>query len=211
MKQPPTRHLLCWSELKLAVFFSVVIVLVVFTIFFSNVVYSIFQKNIPLIITISDVGGLKTGAPVWLQGVTVGSVQRIDVLSENQVVYITIGKKYQPFLYKNTSAEIKAVGLLGSKYVELNRGTQSSGKIEPNQKIDGKLVDPLENINLSLTKTVSKLSTLLDSINNGSGTAGMLVNDTTLASELKTTTYNLRVLFEEMKKNPKKFFNVKVF
>jgi phospholipid/cholesterol/gamma-HCH transport system substrate-binding protein len=211
MKQPPTRHMLSWSELKLAIFFSVVIVLVVFTIFFSNIVYSIFQKNIPLTITISDVGGLKTGAPVWLKGVTVGSVQRIDVLSENQVVYITIGEKYQPFLYKDAFAEVKAVGLLGSKYVELNRGTESSGAIEPNQKIDGRLVDPLASMDQNLTKTVERLSILIDSINRGSGTASMLVNDTLLASDLRSTTFNLKVLFEEMRKNPKKFFNVKVF
>lgn len=211
MKKPPTRHILSWSELKLAVFFSVVIVLVAFTIFFSNIVYSIFQKNFPLTVVIPDVGGLKTGAPVWLKGVTVGSVQRIDVLSDNQVVYINIGTKYQPFLYKDASAEVKAVGLLGSKYVELNRGTESSGAIMPNQKIDGKLVDPLASMDQNLTKTVARLSILIDSINNGSGTAGMLVNDTTLSSELKIATYNLRVLFEEMRKNPKKFFNVKVF
>jgi phospholipid/cholesterol/gamma-HCH transport system substrate-binding protein len=203
--------MLCWSELKMAIFFSVVIVLVVFTIFFSNLVYSIFQTNIPLMITISDVGGLKNGAPVWLQGVTVGSVQRIDVLSENQVVYITIGKKYQPFLNMNASAEIKAVGLLGSKYVELNRGTKSTGPIKPNQKIEGRLVDPLENMNQGLTRTVTRLSILLDSINNGKGSANMVVNDTSLASDLKSTTYNLQMLLEEMRKNPKKFFNVKVF
>jgi phospholipid/cholesterol/gamma-HCH transport system substrate-binding protein len=195
----------------MAIFFSVVIVLVVFTIFFSNLVYSIFQTNIPLMITISDVGGLKNGAPVWLQGVTVGSVQRIDVLSENQVVYITIGKKYQPFLNMNASAEIKAVGLLGSKYVELNRGTKSTGPIKPNQKIEGRLVDPLENMNQGLTRTVTRLSILLDSINNGKGSANMVVNDTSLASDLKSTTYNLQMLLEEMRKNPKKFFNVKVF
>jgi phospholipid/cholesterol/gamma-HCH transport system substrate-binding protein len=211
MKQPVTRHLLTWSELKLAVFFSVVIVLVVFTIFFSNVVYSIFQKTIPLTITIADVGGLKTGAPVWLQGVTVGSVQRIDVLSNNQVVYINVEKKYQPFLYQDAFAQVKAVGLLGSKYVELNRGTEKNGPIQPDQKINGKLVDPLASMSQSLTNTISQLSTLIDSINNGNGTAGVLVNDTSLATDVKGTTENLRSLFEEMRKNPKKFFNVKVF
>ena len=104
----PTRHILSWSELKLAVFFTVVIVLVVFAIFFSGLVTSIFRQHFSLTITISDVGGLKVGAPVWLQGVTVGKVSKIDVLSKSQVVVVEIDKKYQPFLYADAYAEVKA-------------------------------------------------------------------------------------------------------
>ena len=211
MNQPTTRHILSWAELKLAVFFSIIIVMVVFTIFFSNFVYSIFQETIPLKISISDVGGLKTGAPVWLQGVTVGSVQKIDVLSNSQVVYIKIAKKYQQFLYRNAFAQVKAVGLLGSKYVELNRGADTSGVIQPDQKIEGRLVDPLNSMDQNLNKTIARLSMLIDSINNGKGTAGTLVNDTNLASDLKSTTENVRSFTDEVRKNPKKVFNIKIF
>ncbi|HEX2957125.1 MAG TPA: MlaD family protein [Chitinispirillaceae bacterium] len=209
--QKSTRHILTWSELKLAVFISTVIVLVVFTIFFSGLVSALLSQNISLVITISDVGGLKVGAPVWLQGVTVGNVRKIDVLSKSQIIMVQINKKYQPFLYGDAHAEVKAVGLLGSKYVEIIRGTQSSGPIKPNQKIVGRLVDPLKSMDENLSSTIKRLSALIDSINRGEGTAGAIVNDSSLAADLKGTMENLRMLIEQMRKSPKEFFKVEIF
>ncbi len=210
MKEP-TRHILSWSELKLAVFITVVIVLVVFTIFFSGLVTSIFRQHFSLFITISDVGGLKVGAPVWLQGVTVGKVSRIDVLSKSQVVVVEIDKKYQPFLYEDAYAEVKAVGLLGSKYVELVRGTKDKGPVDVKKKIRGSLVDPLKTMDENLSRTIEQISVLINRINHGDGTAGALINDSTLAADIKGTMNNIRALIEEIRKNPKDFFKVEIF
>jgi len=207
----PARHILSWSELKLAVFITVVIVLVVFAIFFSGLVTSIFRQHFSLIITISDVGGLKVGAPVWLQGVTVGKVSKIDVLSKSQVIIVEIDKKYQPFLHADASAEVKAVGLLGSKYVELIRGNKDSGPINVAKKIDGRLVDPLKTMDENLSRTIEQISVLINRINHGNGTAGALINDSTLAADVKGTMNNLRALIEEIRKNPREFFKVEIF
>lgn len=209
--QKTTRHILSWSELRLAVFISVVIVLVVFTIFFSGLVTTILQRNIPITVTISDVGGLKIGAPVWLQGVTVGNVRKIDVLSNSQIIIIQVNKKYQSFLYADAHAEVKAVGLLGSKYVELIRGNEKNGLIKAGQSIDGMLVDPLKSMDENLTNTIKRLSVLIDSINHGNGTAGAIVNDSSLASDLKGTVENLRMLIKQIRENPKEFFKVEIF
>lgn len=207
----PSPRILSWAELKLAVFFSLIIVLVVFTIFFSGLVSTIFQQKITLFVTISDVGGLKVGAPVWLQGVTVGAVRKIDVLSKSQIITIEVNKKYKPFLFEDAHAEVKAVGLLGSKYVELVRGEPSSGSVKNGQKLEGKLVDPLKNIDENINSAIKQLSVLIEKINDGQGTAGSVVNDTALADDIKGTIYNLRALIEEIRKDPKKFFKVEIF
>lgn len=211
MQEKNTRHILSWSELRLAVFISFIVVLSVFSIFFSGVISTIFQQKFPLTITIENVAGLRVGAPVWLHGITVGSVQKIDISLNSEIIQISVNRKYQPYIYKNASAEIKAVGLLGSKYVELLRGNESTGQIQPNQKIQGTLIDPLKNIDENLTLSVKRISILLDSINNGKGSAGVLVNDTSLSADLKGAVANLRSLLEEIRKDPKKFFSVKVF
>ncbi len=207
----PARHILSWSELKLAVFISVVIVLVVFSIFFSGLVTSVFRQHFPLIITISDVGGLKVGAPVWLQGVTVGKVSKIDVLSKSQVILVEIDKKYQPFLYADAHAEVKAVGLLGSKYVEIIRGNKDSGPIDIVKKIEGRLIDPLKSMDENLSRTIEQISLLINRINHGDGTAGALINDSALAADVKATMNNIRALIEEIRKNPREFFKVEIF
>jgi phospholipid/cholesterol/gamma-HCH transport system substrate-binding protein len=211
MQNPPMRHILTWTELKLAIFMSIVILLVAVSIFFSELFSSLFQKKLPLSITTDNVGGLRIGAPVWLQGITVGTVNKIDFTSNSEIVYITIGKEYQQFLYKDASAEIKGVGLLGSKYVELIRGAPSSGTIKYDQNIKGELTDPLKNVDESLNTTIKNISSLVNNINKKQGVAGTLVNDTLLANDLKATAASFRALIEELQKNPKKFINVKIF
>lgn len=206
-----TKHIISWSELKLPIFVSIVILLVIFAISFSSLVQSVFQAKIPLSIKIEDVGGLRPGAPVWLQGIEIGSVQKVGFSTGHEVINIDINKKYQPFLYGNTSAQIKSVGLLGSKYVELMRGTESGGSLKPNQIIEGKLVDPLQNIDTSFTLAINRLSVLINNVNKGNGFANTLVKDSIFASDIKTSTATFKSILEEFKKNPKKFLNVKVF
>jgi phospholipid/cholesterol/gamma-HCH transport system substrate-binding protein len=211
MQNPPTPRILSWIELKLAVFISIVILLVVIAIFFSGLFTTIFQKKLPLSITIDNVGGLRIGAPVWLQGITVGTVNKIDFSSNSEIVHISIGREYKQFLYKDASAEIKAVGLLGSKYVELIRGSPANGPITYNQTINGQLTDPLKNMDDNLNATIKDISSLVYNINHKPGVMGTLVNDSLLAYDLKSTTASLRLLIEELQKNPKKFINVKIF
>lgn len=206
-----TRRILTWSELKLAVFISIVIALAVFSIFFSGLVGSIFKQQIDLIITIDNVGGLRPGAPVWLQGVEIGTVQKVGIRKASEYIDIRIGREFQPFLYHDSYAQIKAVGLLGSKYVELVRGKDSSRIIQPGQNIKGSLVDPLKDLNKDISIIVSHLSTLTRNIDSGNGVAGTLVQDTSLASNMKASVSTVRSLLEEFKKNPKKFINIKIF
>jgi phospholipid/cholesterol/gamma-HCH transport system substrate-binding protein len=206
-----TKHIISWSELKLAVFVSIIILLVIVTISFSSLVQTVFAARTPLSISIEDVGGLRPGAPVWLQGIEIGAVQEVSFASNHETINITIKREYQHFLYGNTSAQIKSVGLLGSKYVELIRGTESSGPLKPHQTISGTLVDPLQNIDTSLTTAINRLSVLVNNVNKGQGFANTLVKDSTFASDVKGSTATFRSILEEFKKNPKKYINIKIF
>jgi phospholipid/cholesterol/gamma-HCH transport system substrate-binding protein len=211
MQQHPKRHILSWSELRLAVFLSVVIALATFTIYFSGAVSELFQQKVKLKILIDEVGGLRLGAPVWVQGVTVGTVTGMEFVSKGIEIRISIGREYLPVIYKNASAEVKAVGLLGSKYVEIFRGKKESGPVSVNQVIKGELIDPLKNIDKNFSVTIKKLTSMMENITNGSGTIGELVNDTTLASDVKSTVSNVNKLIEEIRKNPKKFIKIELF
>jgi len=206
-----TKHIISWSEMKLAVFVSIIILLVIVTISFSSLVQTVFAAKTPLSIAIENVGGLRPGAPVWLQGIEIGSVQKVSFAPKHETIDITIKREYQKFLFGNTSAQIKSVGLLGSKYVELIRGSESSGPLKSHQTIKGTLVDPLQNIDTSLTTAINRLSLLVNNVNKGQGFANTLVKDSTFASDVKGTTATFRSILEEFKKNPKKFINIKIF
>jgi phospholipid/cholesterol/gamma-HCH transport system substrate-binding protein len=195
----------------LPVFLTFVLGLATFTIFFSGAISNLFQQKFNLVIRITEVGGLRVGAPVWMQGLTVGSVSGMDFNGKNILIRISIGNKYHQYLYKNAYAEVKAIGLLGSKYVELFRGTEDHGIIITEQTLRGQLVDPLRNIDENFNTTIKELSSTFNKITSGKGMTGTLVNDSSFSSEVEQTIVNINLLLEELRKNPRKFFKIQIF
>ncbi len=62
-----------------------------------------------------------------------------------------------------------------------------------------------------LREVLSKSSALFDSINNGNGTVGMLINDKTLYYNLLASSESLDRLLIDVKQNPKRYINVSAF
>lgn len=211
MQNPPKPRAVSWSQLMLPVFITFVLALATFTIFFSGAIGNLFQQKFNLTIRITEVGGLREGAPVWMQGLTVGSVSKMDFNGKNIFVQISIGNKYRQYLYKNAYAEVKAIGLLGSKYIELFRGTEDHGIIMPGQTLKGQLVDPLRNIDENFNTTIKELTSTFNKITNGKGMTGTLINDSTFSAEVEQTIVNVNMILEELRKNPRKFFKIQIF
>lgn len=83
---------------------------------FSNVqTYSVYAE-------FSDIGGLKTNAPVKASGVVVGRVESItlDPKSYQAKVAINMDSRYQ--FSSDVSAQILTSGLLGEQYIGLQQG-----------------------------------------------------------------------------------------
>jgi len=82
---------------------------------------------------------------------------------------------------------------------KLNRGEGTAGKL----LTDDALYKRLD----SLT---ARLDTVLQNLNNGQGTAGQLLHDKQLYENMNQTVGEMRALIAEIKKDPKKYLNVKV-
>jgi len=92
-----------------------------------------------------------------------------------------------------TSANIE--GLTG----RLNRGEGTAGKLLN----DDALYKRLDSM-------TARLDTVLQNLNNGQGTAGRLLHDQQLYENMNQTVTEIRALVAEIKKDPKKYLNVKV-
>ena len=57
---------------------------------------------------------------------------------------------------------------------------------------------------LSLEKTLTEFNTILEGINNGEGSAGLLVKEDSLYNNINETVATLQSILEEIKENPKK-------
>jgi phospholipid/cholesterol/gamma-HCH transport system substrate-binding protein len=63
----------------------------------------------------------------------------------------------------------------------------------------------------NLNNSLTKLNAILDSVQLGNGTAGMLIKDQKLYEEIANSADNLKLLLEDIKKNPKRYLTVKIF
>ena len=82
---------------------------------------------------------------------------------------------------------------------KLNKGEGTAGKLLN----DDALYKRLDSV-------TSRLDTVLQNLNDGQGTAGQLLHDKQLYENMNQTITEMRALITEIKKDPKKYLNVKV-
>jgi len=86
---------------------------------------------------------------------------------------------------------------------------QLSAKLNRNEGTVGKLLHD-EALYTRLDSMTGRLDTLVRQLNEGEGTAGQLLRDKRLYENMNQTASELRGLIEAIKKDPKKYLNVKV-
>ena len=69
----------------------------------------------------------------------------------------------------------------------------------------------ISNYKDNTNKTLEKTHQIMEKINNGEGTMGMLVNNDSLYLNLESLTAELGSLLKDLQENPKKYINVSVF
>jgi phospholipid/cholesterol/gamma-HCH transport system substrate-binding protein len=82
--------------------------------------------------------GVTTGNQVRLTGVVVGAVHEIEVPKkpgQDLKIYFDIERRYQHLLKADSKVEIKTIGLLGDKYLELSPGSADKPDLPANSEI----------------------------------------------------------------------------
>ncbi|MGC8852190.1 MAG: MlaD family protein [Hydrogenobacter sp.] len=80
-----------------------------------------------------DVGGLSKGAEVRVAGIKSGKVRSVELKDGKVEVVFEIDKDIQ--LYRNASAQIGTLGLMGDKYLSINPGDPSFGVLSEGSTI----------------------------------------------------------------------------
>jgi phospholipid/cholesterol/gamma-HCH transport system substrate-binding protein len=184
---------------------TMVLVIIFVTIFFWGGVIQIFAPRQPLIMQTTHVIGLRNGAPVWVLGVEVGRVERIELHNSSVMVEMSLLQKHLPFIHQDAVGQIVTMGLLGDKYVSIEPGSAKSPPIKSGSVIRGATVaevDQIMEVTLMAIKNVesfmARLENLLGTLQAGKGTLGLLLNDSTLYGALAQTATNLGTLSDSL-------------
>jgi phospholipid/cholesterol/gamma-HCH transport system substrate-binding protein len=184
-------------EVKVGLLILVAVIVLAVGVFVIGDKNNLFSRKNEYYIRFGSVSGLRAGSPVQLNGVDVGTVERV-VLPENprleQIdVWISVDRKYadrirggpqMPMsggLNAPTQARIKTLGLLGDKFIEITSGATeypvipSGGEIPAAQptNVDALLASG-EDVMDNVVEISASLSTILARMERGEGLLGEL-------------------------------------
>lgn len=187
-------------KIRLGIFVTAGIIIFMFAIFWIGRQKHLFNSTFTLYAQFKNVSGLQVGNNVRFSGINVGSVEQINIKTDTTVqVELTIDKNTQNFIKKDSRAIIGSEGLMGDKTVIISHGSSDLPRVTEGQLIASNEPTETDEILSSIKVTAENASVITEhlaevmkKINNGEGTLGRLLSDTTIASTLSRTITNLQ-------------------
>lgn len=194
-----------WASLRVGIVITVTLLIIFLVIVFSGGIQDLFKERTYLQIYISDVKGLRKGAPVRIAGVDVGEVKEIKLHKlYGTIVTISIDKEVLNYLRSDAKATVQTIGLLGDKYIEIYTG-ESSLPFKPSTGLQGyPQTEVREIINIAsstmskIESLISKLDDLVIKIDKAQGTIPKLLNDPSLYNNLNATVLELKSTIQDI-------------
>ena len=205
----PSQQEVRWSQLKVGVIVLVASVVLVTLLFLMTSAsgLGVFSHKLTITTYFENSAGLKEGAAVNLEGVTIGTVKSVTVVNSPDrkltpvKVVMKLDEKYASNLKKDSKASLTTVGVLGDTVVDIN----SQFAVGPPLQ-DGDELKTLETPSLtdvvkasqgtieSLNVILAKMNVIVDNLQSGKGSVGQLINNPDLYNKANATVDELLTL-----------------
>ena len=180
---PRTRSLR-WSELKLGVIGILAVSLATALIFAVGGQGGFFWQRYPLHSRFDDVGGLKTGAVVRLNGLEVGKVTRVEFTGTQVEVGMEVSRAVRHLITDGSEARMGTLSLLGEPIVEIRAGATGTPLPDDGYVRAGPATGIAELANTA-ARSVQEAGGLISDVRAGRGSVGRLFTDESLEREVR--------------------------
>lgn len=182
------------------IFIFVGIIILAITIFTLGGQKKTFVKSFAINAIFNNVSGLQTGGNIWFSGVKIGIVKKIKIYGDSKVlVTMSIENDLQSHIHTDSKAKIGSDGLIGNKIIIIYGGHPAQPQINKNGYLavesalnTDDILATLQNNNKNLLDITTDFKSISKKIDVGKGSIGILINDPTLANNLKTTVASLK-------------------
>jgi phospholipid/cholesterol/gamma-HCH transport system substrate-binding protein len=205
----PSQQEVRWSQLKVGVIVLVSTVVLVTLLFLmtSSSGLGILSRKLTITTFFENSAGLKTGAAVDLEGVTIGTVKAvtIDNSPERKLtpvkVVMKLDDKYSSSLKKDSKASLSTVGVLGDTVVDINSQFAVGPRLQDGDELKTTETPSLTDVVKasqgtieSLNVILAKMNVIVDNIQSGKGSVGQLINNPDLYNKADKTVDELLLL-----------------
>ncbi|MCX7551725.1 MlaD family protein [Xanthomarina sp. F2636L] len=190
---------------RLGLFVVLGMIVFIAAIYFIGEQKNMFDKTFTISANFNNVNGLMQGNNVRYSGINVGTVKNINMINDSTInVELIINEKMVQHIKKDAIATIGSDGLVGNMIVNIIPGEGSAAHINQGDVIKtytkigtGEMLNTLNTTNENAALLTSKLLDIVNSINKGKGTLGMLIKDTLMANNVSLTLENLKLTSQE--------------
>jgi phospholipid/cholesterol/gamma-HCH transport system substrate-binding protein len=192
----PSQKEIQWAQLRVGVLIVVaMVVLIGLLVLMSGTTGGLFAHKLSFRSYFVNASGVKPGAPVTLEGVTIGNVTHVRVVPARNPtpveVTIQVGEEFFHDLHTDSTVSIAQAGVLGDSFIdidsELAKGPQPENNAELKTAGAPTIQDVIHSSQVSIDEVhvlTRKIETLVDAINNRQGAIGELVSDPAMARKV---------------------------
>ncbi|TDE42698.1 MCE family protein [Flavobacterium rhamnosiphilum] len=189
------------QKMRLGLFVIIGLTLFVLAVYFIGDKQKMFGKTNHLKAVFNNVSGLQLGNNVRYSGINVGTVRGIEMINDSTIkVDMLIEKNIFTHIRKNAIATIGSDGLVGNMIINIIPGKGMEASVAPGDEIQSlnrirtdDLLNTLGVTNKNAALLTADLLKITQEINQGKGTVGLLIKDSTVANNLKETIRYLKI------------------
>jgi phospholipid/cholesterol/gamma-HCH transport system substrate-binding protein len=206
----PSRKEIQWSQLKVGALVLVGVAVLIGLIFLmSGSTGGLFSHKLTLRSYYQNASGLKNGAPVTLEGVTIGNVTQIHIVpSRNPTpveITMQVNAKAAYGLHTDSTTSIQSAGVLGDSYVDITSESATGPAPANNAELKARnvpsiqaVIDTSQQALQKAGEVMTKLNTVLDTMNSKRGSMGEFLNDPEFYKKVTAVAGNLQVITQQI-------------
>lgn len=187
-------------KVRLGLFVAGGFILFAVAIFLIGRQKNLFNPVFNLTTTFHNVSGLQVGNNIRFSGINIGTVESIKIINDTTVqVDMFIQRSMQQFIKTDCMVLIGSEGIIGDRVLVITQSATDSPQVLGGQSLMS--VEPTETdaiiVSLSVTAKhveviTDELAQIMTNINQGNGTLGRLIQDSTIAKDINETIINFK-------------------
>jgi phospholipid/cholesterol/gamma-HCH transport system substrate-binding protein len=184
----------------LTVLFAAVVL--AFLIFLMSGTTGFFTPTLQLVAYVDNAGGLRNGAPVRLQNVDIGNVEKIRIVNHHNAsgastpveIDMKVNAKFQPFLHTDSQVLLSTAGVLGETFINIDSTQAKGGVVSNHSELPSQEVPDIQDIVRTSQSTLQNVNALIGRLDNivaavedQKGSVGKLIYDKQLYNNLNSS------------------------